>query len=78
MKIYFIYRISSNKIVIIYIGVTNNLARRVWEHKNIIVQGFSSQYNIDKLVHYEQYSEIVYAIKRENDLKIRSVNRTLI
>lgn len=78
MKIYFIYRISSNKNVIIYIGITNNLARRVWEHKNIIVQGFSSQYNIDKLVHYEQYSEIVYAIKRENDLKIRSVNKKLI
>ena len=65
MKSYFIYIIASIKNGTIYIGVTHNLARRVWEHKNKIVQGFSSKYNIDKLVHYEKYSEIEYAIKPE-------------
>jgi len=53
----------------IYIGVTSNLAKRVWEHKNKIAPGFTSKYNLNKLVYYENYSEIGIAIKREKRLK---------
>lgn len=49
MKIYFVYIIASGKNGTIYIGVTNNLAKRIWEHKNKIFEGFSSKYNVNKL-----------------------------
>ena len=53
----------------LYIGVTNNLIRRVYEHKNKIVEGFTKKYGLDKLVYYEEYSSIEEAIKREKYLK---------
>ena len=52
-----------------YIGVTNNLERRILEHKNGIVKGFTSKYNINKLVYYEYTSDINAAIAREKQLK---------
>ena len=69
MKVYFVYILASAKNGTLYIGVTNNLARRVWEHKNKIVEGFTCKYEVNKLVYYEDYSEIEYAIKREKRLK---------
>ena len=69
MKVYFVYILASAKNGTLYIGVTNNLARRVWEHKNKIVEGFTCKYELNKLVYYEDYSEIEYAIKREKRLK---------
>ena len=54
---------------VLYIGVTNNLARRVFEHKNKLVKGFSSKYNLDKLVYFEQTNSIESAILREKQLK---------
>ena len=53
----------------LYIGVTNNIVRRVYEHKEWLVEGFTKRFNIKKLVYYEQFSTIVQAIKRENTLK---------
>ena len=52
-----------------YIGVTNNLERRLFEHKNKLVAGFSSKYNIDKLVYSEETTDIQAAIAREKQLK---------
>lgn len=52
-----------------YIGVTNDLQRRLFEHKNKLVTGFSSQYNVDKLVYYERTSDVRAAITREKQLK---------
>ena len=52
-----------------YIGVTNDLERRLFEHKTKMVKGFTSRYNIDKLVYFEQYTNINTAIKREKQLK---------
>ncbi len=52
-----------------YIGVTNNIERRLFEHKNKTVKGFTSRYNIDKLVYFEQFTDINEAIKREKQLK---------
>ena len=53
----------------IYTGVTNNLVRRVYEHKNKIVKGFTAKYNITKLVYYEIFDDITLAIEREKQLK---------
>lgn len=52
-----------------YNGFTSDLAKRVWEHKNKIVKGFTSKYNIDKLVYYEVFSDPENAISREKQLK---------
>lgn len=52
-----------------YIGVTNNLARRVFEHKNKLADGFTKRYNVDKLVYFEDTPDIRAAIEREKQLK---------
>lgn len=69
MKTYFVYIVASSKNGTIYIGVTNNLAKRIWEHKNKMAEGFTSKYDVNKLVYFEDYSEISFAIKREKRLK---------
>ena len=53
----------------LYIGVTRNLQKRVWEHKNKVVAGFTKKYNINKLVYYELTDSIETAINREKQLK---------
>ena len=53
----------------LYIGVTSNLQKRVWEHKNEVVKGFTEKYNINKLVYYELTDSIETAINREKQLK---------
>jgi putative endonuclease len=57
----------------IYTGVTNNLERRVYEHKHKLVKGFTNKYNINKLVYYELHNDVNEAIRREKQIK--SVNR---
>ena len=52
-----------------YIGVTSNLSKRIWEHKNKFVDGFTKKYNVDKLVYYELTENIETAINREKQLK---------
>jgi putative endonuclease len=66
---YFVYILASKKNGVLYIGVTNDLERRMIEHKNKFVKSFASRYNVDKLVYFEQYSNINKAIKREKRLK---------
>ncbi len=68
MNDYYVY-IISNKSKTLYIGVTNNLVRRIYEHKNKLIEGFSKKYNLNKLVYFESCSEIKDAIKREKQLK---------
>ena len=62
MKEYFVYIMSSNNKNSIYIGVTNDLQRRVKEHKNYINSGFSSKYNCVNLVYFEKFNDIEKAI----------------
>lgn len=59
----------TNKSKTLYVGVTNNLQRRVYEHKNKIIQGFTSKYNITKVVYFEVFNDIESAIKREKQIK---------
>ena len=66
---YHIYMLSNKLNGVLYIGVTNNLIRRVWEHKNHLVKGFTQQYKLDKLVWYEETSDVLTAIAREKQLK---------
>ena len=54
---------------VLYVGVTNDLLRRVWEHKNGVVAGFSSRYHLHNLVYYEIFQDELNAIKREKQLK---------
>ena len=69
MNTSYVYITSSCRNGTIYIGVTNNLIRRIWEHKTKMVQGFTAQYGVDKLVYYEEHQEIGTAIQREKRLK---------
>ncbi|WP_435254671.1 GIY-YIG nuclease family protein [Tenacibaculum sp. A30] len=66
---YYIYIITNKKDGVLYIGVTNNLERRIFEHKNKLIKGFSSKYNLDKLIYFEEHQFIEEAIKREKNMK---------
>ena len=65
---YFIY-ILGNYRPTLYIGVTNNLIRRIYEHKKRLIKGFSKKYNLTKLLYFEEYHSPLEAIKREKQLK---------
>jgi putative endonuclease len=67
-KEYYVY-IMTNRSRTLYTGVTNDLMRRVYEHKNKLVPGFTSNYNIQYLVYYETTSSIYSAIEREKQIK---------
>ena len=68
MNQYYVY-IMTNGVRTIYIGVTNDLTRRVYEHQHKLVGGFTKKYNITMLVHYEATSDVLSAIAREKQLK---------
>ena len=67
--VYHVYMLSSGRHATLYLGVTNNLSRRVWEHKSKLHPGFSRKYGVDRLVWYEPYGRIDEAIAREKSLK---------
>ena len=69
METYYIYILSNHTNTTLYIGVTNNLRRRLYEHKNKLIEGFTSKYNINKLVYFEETTDIKAAIQREKNLK---------
>ncbi|HSW93351.1 MAG TPA: GIY-YIG nuclease family protein [Gammaproteobacteria bacterium] len=68
MKNFYVY-ILSNATRTLYIGVTNNLERRMYEHKNKLIDGFTKKYNLTKLVYYETTESIIEGIYREKQLK---------
>ena len=66
---YYVYILASRKDGAIYIGVTNDLVRRIYEHRTKAVPGFTSKYNITRLVWFEIYDDPISAITREKELK---------
>ncbi|MFA6532570.1 MAG: GIY-YIG nuclease family protein [Patescibacteria group bacterium] len=69
MEEYYVYIIANKFNSVYYIGVTNNLKRRMYEHKNKLIDGFSKKYNLTKLIYFEDYNDIDSAIRREKQLK---------
>ncbi len=67
-RTYFVYVVAS-KSRVLYIGMTNSIDRRVWEHKNGVIEGFSKQYRCHRLVYYESFDDVRKAIDREKQLK---------
>ena len=68
-KSYAVYIMTNYLQTSFYIGVTGNLQKRVWEHKNKFVEGFTKRYNIDRLVYYELTDSVETALNREKQLK---------
>lgn len=66
---YWVYILSSHRNGTLYIGVTNNLIRRVWEHKHKLVEGFTNKYEVHHLVYYELHENAEAAITREKQIK---------
>ena len=60
----YVYIVTNKKYGVPYVGVTSNLVRRIWEHKNKVIKGFTSKYNLNKLVYYEVYDDEISAITR--------------
>lgn len=69
MKSYYVYIIASKRNGTLYIGVTNDLIRRIAEHKDGLVEGFSKKYKVNQLVYYEETPDVTSAIVREKRLK---------
>lgn len=69
MKQYYVYILASQRNGTLYIGVTNDLIKRVWQHKNKAADGFTKKYGVDKLVYFEDTSDIMSALEREKQLK---------
>lgn len=69
MKQYFVYIITNEYNTVLYTGITSNLIKRVYQHKNKVVEGFTKKYNVSKLVYYEIYEDPQTAIEREKSIK---------
>ena len=68
-KTYYIYLITNWNNKVLYTGVTNNLEKRVYQHKNKLIKDFTEKYNVNKLVYFEQTTDINSAITREKEIK---------
>ncbi len=77
-KHYYVYIMTNKWNTTLYTGVTNSLSKRVWDHKQKSVKGFTSKYNLNKLVHYEIFTNIAEAIAREKQIKGGSRKKELI
>ena len=69
MKSYYVYILASKRNGTLYIGITNSLIRRVYEHKNGLIDGFTKKYKVHNLVFYERFDDVKSAIRCEKQLK---------
>jgi len=69
LPMYYVYMLSNQNNKVLYIGVTNDLVRRVYEHRNNLVDGFTKRYRMHKLVYYEATNDVYSAISREKQMK---------
>jgi putative endonuclease len=68
-RCYYVYLLTNWNNRVIYVGVTNDLTRRINEHKNKLVEGFTKTYNVDKLVYFEETNDVNSALAREKEIK---------
>ena len=68
-KNYYVYILTNWNNKVMYIGVTNNLERRLYEHKNKLIKGFTQKYNVNKLVYFEETGDVFSALEREKEVK---------
>lgn len=68
-KQYYVYILGNYLNTVLYIGITNNLCKRVWEHKEELIPGFTRKYHLHNLIYYELFSDPLSAIEREKQLK---------
>ena len=66
---YYVYLVTNWNHRVMYVGVTNNLIRRLEEHRNKLVKGFTEKYNVNKLVYFEETDDVVSALAREKEIK---------
>ncbi|MFH7028289.1 MAG: GIY-YIG nuclease family protein [Heteroscytonema crispum UTEX LB 1556] len=71
-KQYYLYIMTNNYNTVLYTGVTNDLQRRVYEHKSKLIDGFTKKYNVTKIVYYEIFEDVNAAISREKQIKAGS------
>jgi len=69
MKQYYVYILASRKNGTLYVGVTSDLIKRIYEHKQNFIEGFTNKYNVHSLVYYEVHNDIEKAIIREKQIK---------
>jgi putative endonuclease len=72
MKQGYVYILTNRHNTVLYTGVTSDLKKRVWEHRQHLVEGFTKRYNVEKLVYYEESDDIASAIAREKQIKAGS------
>ena len=68
-KRFYVYLLINWNNKVMYVGVTNDLHRRLYEHKNKLVKGFTEKYNVDKLVYFEETDDVISALAREKEIK---------
>ncbi len=68
-KQYYVYIMTNKGNTVLYTGITNDIKRRVYEHKQKLIQGFTKRYNVTKLVYFEVFSDVYNAIAREKQIK---------
>ena len=76
-KQYYIYIVTNKTNTVLYTGVASNLKKRIWEHKEKIVKGFTEKYNINKLIYFEIFNDPENAILREKQIKAGSRNKKI-
>ena len=69
MKTFYVYMLTNSKLKPIYVGMTNSLERRVYEHKNKLTKGFTSKYHLDKLIYWEECQDVISIIEREKQIE---------
>ncbi len=68
-KKYYVYLLTNWNNKVMYIGVTSDMAKRIYEHKKKLVKGFTEKYNINKLVYFEETTDVMTALQREKEIK---------
>ena len=68
-KTFYVYLMTNRSRVVLYTGITNSLVRRVWEHQNGEIEGFTKKYRVNRLVYYKNFDDPRHAISREKEIK---------